>query len=103
MIRHCDRVQEYFTPLNHNIQHDARIINKTEPTYSASFSVVLNNGQGLNINTKLDVTFEKVEGTNQYRAVTQNWLKVPKPSESKDPIWMSRKAPLEVKVLDLEK
>lgn len=64
---------------------------------------MLNNGQGTNINAKLEVAFEKVERTNQYRATTFNWLRVPKPTESKEPIWMSRKAPLEVKVLDLER
>jgi len=75
----------------------------SEPTYSASFAVMLNNGQGTNINAKLEVMFEKIEGTSQFRAVTYNWLKVPKPAETKEPIWMSRKAPLEIKVLDLEK
>jgi hypothetical protein len=70
-----------------------------EPIISTTFNLKISDEKGTGQDIRLEVTFERMPGTQQFRPVHRRWLNIS--SEGRETL-NRRKGPLDLKVMDLE-
>jgi len=97
LIETCGR---HFSPADTcvDFQSAARTV---EPQISATFQIKLYNEQGTAHDVRLEICFQRLPGSREYRALDRRWLNT-RDREGHKNIENLRKGPLDIKVMDVE-
>jgi hypothetical protein len=103
LINFCDERPDIFYPMDYNPDamktQDKSAPPLLEPIISATFELRLYDEKGTGQDIRLEVTFERMPGTQQYRPLHRRWLNAT--GEGRES-FNRRRGPLDLKVMDLE-
>ncbi|KAF8542126.1 hypothetical protein BDD12DRAFT_908236 [Trichophaea hybrida] len=104
LINNCNNRPDIFPPVDANpdvpVSQGPGI---SEPLVCATFDIGLYEEKGRTKGIRLEVVFERIPGTREYRPVHKRWLDITaKGKKAMEAQNQRRKGPLDVKVIDLE-
>ncbi|KAF8249299.1 hypothetical protein K440DRAFT_660295 [Wilcoxina mikolae CBS 423.85] len=103
LINNCNNRPDIFPPVDANpdvpVSQGPGI---SEPLVCATFDIGLHGEKGRTKDIRLEVVFERIPGTKEYRPVHKRWLDITARGKRAAETQTQRKGPLDVKVIDLE-